>query len=295
MAIAENALTDKRLAPVLEAVAKEMARRSVAIGDPSSAPASLQIKREENVKRVVQVYWTPFQAEVPGSSVGLHLNIEKPTKHWVEGYFSPDGASWVFCFHTRSDGDYQLAYYRQNNDYELAVQEFFDLASWYALVPCDLTWDDVKTGIGPEVGWTDAHTVAAGGGGEELDKAITESLKKSTIVWLRWNDSSGTERTMPVWYIQQDNRLYVVSGERQQTVPNARELKRASVIVRWKGHGNAQVADLQADVRVVPHGPDWDTIAEKLAEKRLNTPGAPEDLAARWRDEADILELTLHQ
>lgn len=292
MAITESDL-NQRVSPILDSVAAAMARRSVALG--GSGAARLEIRREESVQRVVKVYWTPFQANIPGVSVGLHLNIDKPTKHWVEGYISPDSDSWIFCFHERAvDGEYQLAYYRQQKDWKVAVEEFFDLASWYALVPCDLTWKDVSATALPEAGWTDEHSVRAGGGGGELDKAITESLKKSTIVWLRWTDGDGKERTMPIWYIQQDNKLYVVSGERQQTVPNARTLRRANVIVRWKGHGNSQVADLQADVRVVPHGPDWDAIAEKLAEKRLNTPGAPEDLASRWRDECDILELTLH-
>jgi hypothetical protein len=293
MAIAQGSL-DERLSSILEAVAQAMARRSIAIGDEKGGPAPMSIVREENVTRLVQVYWTPFQAEIPGVSVGLHLNIEQPTKHWVEGYISPRGASWIFCFHTRGDGEYQLAYYRQQNDWRVAVEEYFDLAAWYALTPCDLTWDSVTCTIDPAVGWTEGHTVMAGGGGEALDKEVADSLKKSTIVWLKWADTSGAERTMPVWYIQQNDKLYLISGERQQTIPGIRELRRASVIVRWRGHANAQVAELQADVRLIGPGPEWDAIAEKLAEKRLNTPGAPEDTAARWRDECDLIELTLH-
>jgi hypothetical protein len=64
------------------------------------------------------------------------------------------------------------------------------------------------------------------------------------------------------------------------------------VILRWKGK-NAQVAEIPADVRIVPQGPEWDTLAEKIAEKRLNIPGLPEETARRWRDECEILELTL--
>lgn len=291
MAIAQSSL-DSKLSPILETVASELARRGVTVGSTEGAKARMEIRREEEVRRVVQVYWTPFQATIPGTSVGLHVNIDQPTKHWVEAYITPTGQSWIFCFHERAvDGQYQLAYYRQQADWRVAIEEFFNLTAWYALTPCDLTWADVKCSVGEGVPWTETHDIAANAGGE-LDKSIQESLKKSTIVWLRWNDSDGQERTMPVWFIFQDNKIYLVSGERQQTVPNARSLRRADVIIRWKGHGNARVAELPVDVRVVPLGPEWDPIAEKLAEKRLNTPGAPEDLARRWRDECDILELT---
>jgi hypothetical protein len=46
-------------------------------------------------------------------------------------------------------------------------------------------------------------------------------------------------------------------------------------------------------VRVLEPGPEWDEVAEKVAEKRLNIPGLPEDTARRWRDECTLLELTL--
>jgi hypothetical protein len=65
------------------------------------------------------------------------------------------------------------------------------------------------------------------------------------------------------------------------------------VILRWKGQ-NSSVAELPANVRVIEgNDPDWDEIAGRVAEKRLNIPGLPEDTADRWRDECVILELTL--
>lgn len=283
--------TEQRLAPILEAVAAELGRRGITIGDPSSSNARLHVRREESVCRVIKVYWTPFQADIPGVSIGLHLEIDKPTKHWVEAYISPESVSWIFCFHERPvDGEYQLAYYQQTADPVKAVKDFFDLASWYTLTPTDVTWRDVMCAIDSETGWSEAHNLDAAGA--ELDKSIQESLKKSTIVWLRWRDSEDQERTMPVWFVFQDGKLYVISGERQQTVPDAERLRRAEIIIRWKGHGNARVAELPVDVRIIRPGPEWDPIAEKLAEKRLNTPGAPEDTARRWRDDCVILELT---
>ena len=69
-------------------------------------------------------------------------------------------------------------------------------------------------------------------------------------------------------------------------------MRECDVTIRWKGK-NAQVAELNASVRALVPGPEWDEIAERLAEKRLNIPGLPEDTARRWRDECVILELTL--
>jgi hypothetical protein len=127
----------------------------------------------------------------------------------------------------------------------------------------------------------------------EMDKAIQESLKKSTIIWLRWKDpDTGEERTAPVWFVYYQDKIYVLSGERQQTIPKADRLRAADVILRWKGK-NAQVAELPADVRVVPQSDEWDELAERIAEKRLNIPGVPGDTARRWRDECVILEISI--
>src|SRR3712207_8890093 len=49
----------------------------------------------------------------------------------AEGYVTPTGINWVFCFRERADGDIELAYYEQYQEYELALKGFFDLASWY--------------------------------------------------------------------------------------------------------------------------------------------------------------------
>ncbi len=97
---------------------------------------------------------------------------------------------------------------------------------------------------------------------------------------------------MPVWFVSDQGKLYVLSGERQQTIPDAENLRECEVIPRWKGQ-NARIAEIPASVRVLEPGPEWDAIAEKIAEKRLNIPGLPEDTAKRWRDECVILELTL--
>jgi hypothetical protein len=290
MALTESHLSG-RLTPILDEVARQMSRHGVKTGDPSAAPAEMRIVLEENVKRIIQAYWTPFQAEIPGQSVGLHLEIDKPKLHWVEAYISPTKWSWIFSFHERSDGDVQLAYYQQHEHTDQAVQAFFDIAGWYALTPTDITWPQVVATTGDGITWTEGQAAQAAAG-DELDKAVQEAIKKSTILWIRWRDASGESRTMPVWFVTDQNKIYVLSGEREQTIPGAVDLRDVDVIMRWKGK-NAQVADLPASVRIVPQGPEWDTLAEKIADKRLNIPGVPEDTARRWRDECHILELTI--
>jgi hypothetical protein len=92
---------------------------------------------------------------------------------------------------------------------------------------------------------------------------------------------------------RQAQKIYVLSGERQQLLPGAERIRNCDVILRWKGQ-NAQVAELPASVRVIGgDDPSWTEVANKIAEKRLNIPGLPEETAIRWRDECVILELTL--
>ena len=287
------ALTERdtdRLAPIVRAVQRGVGRQNVAEGDPGSTAATLRITRAADVKRVVQVYWTPFQVEIMGDCVALFLEVAKPRPHWTECYLSPDQRNWILSFFEREDGDVQLAYYEQHETPEAAVEAFFGIAGWYSLTATDTTWADVRYVVAPDLPWeTGRETVAM----TSEDPALQEALKKSTILWLRWDDA-GSEQTMPVWYLydQKVGKIYLVSGERQQTIPGARSLREVDVIFRQKGK-NVQVGDVPARVRVIPPGEEWDAVAEKLAEKRLNIPGLPEDTARRWRDECDILELTL--
>jgi hypothetical protein len=288
MALRET--TTDRFLPIKEEIARALSRRGVRPGDPTKAKGLIRVTSEFSVNRIVQVYWTPFEVSVPGRSIGLHLEVSEPKVHWAECYLSLEYANWVLCFHERADGDIQLAYYEQYEDPIKAVEGFFNLSAWYVLTATDLTWDDVVAQIDDELDWPrHLMTVASA----ETDKAISESLKKSTIIWLRWK-ADGVERTMPVWFVYDNkkDKIYVLSGERQQTIEGAERLREATVILRWKGK-NARVAEIPADVRVLEPGAEWTEVAEKVAEKRLNIPGLPEETARRWRDECTLLELTL--
>jgi hypothetical protein len=289
MALTERRAFD-RLAPILEEVATALARTGIKQGDPEGAKAVLRVERELDVSRVIQVYWTPFEANLPGVSIGLHLEVAEPRVHWAECYLSPEFRNWFFCFHERTDGEIQLAYHRDYLEPGEAARDFFNLAGWYVLTPTDLTWSDVVYTVSPELDLAEhAPRIAA----TPASPAVQEALKKSTIIWLRWV-SDGVVRTMPVWFLydQKAQKVFVLSGERQQTIPGADRLRECDVIFRWKGN-NARVAEVSAAVRALEPGPEWDEVAERIAEKRLNIPGLPEETARRWRDECDILELTL--
>ena len=292
MAVAERPATDKKLAPILEAVAHGIGRSGIKRGE-GSGPAVLNVTLEENIERVVRVYWTPFQAVIPGRSVGLHLDVAEPKAHWCEAYLSPErNCTWVFAFAERPDsGEVQLMHYRQCETWQEGVEAFFEIAGWYTLTATDKAWTDVTYTVAEKLSWPEHNETVAG---EGTSAAITESLKKSTIMWLTYNHD-GEEITRPVWFLYDSkaNRTFVISGERQQILPGAESLRECVATLRWKGK-NAAVAQIPASVTIIqPEDPDWTEVAEKLAEKRLNIPGLPEETARRWREECLILELHL--
>ncbi len=231
---------------------------------------------------------------VPGRSIGLHLEVAEPRVHWGEAYLSNTSRNWVFCFTERDDGEIQLEHYGDYATPVEALRNFFNISSWYVLTATDKTWADVTYLVADDVEWPEYRQTLAST--EATGAAVNESLKKSTICWLRWRTPEGLQ-TMPVWYVydQKVERMYVLSGERQQHIPGAANMRTAEVILRWKGK-NASVAELPAAVSVINgDDPRWDELADKIAEKRLNIPGLPEDTARRWRDECLILELTLQK
>ncbi len=288
MAVTQGAIY-RQLSPIVDEVAVVVGRLGIKRGEAEGAKAVLRIEPEDNVRRIIQAYWTPFEANIMGPSIGLHLEVAEPRVHWAETYLSPIVPSWYFAFAERGDENIELVHYAQYDNTRRALDMFVKLSGWYVLSATELAWEDVVYQVSPELQWTDHHEALAGpftGG------AIQESLKKSTIIWLRWRTADGVERTMPVWYVMDQGKIYVLSGERQQNLPGAAEMTECDVTLRWKGK-NARVAEMPAFVQVMPLGPEWDAIAEKIAEKRLNIPGMPEETARRWRSECVILELTL--
>ncbi len=289
MATTESAL-NPRISALRDAVARAVAGHGIRKQEKSGGPAVLSVKLEQGVRREIKAYWTPFVADIPGPVVSLNLEIREPKLWWSECYLSPDYRNWVFCFSTRPDGDVQLTYYADYATPAEALEGFFDHSGWYLLTPADKDWTEIVYEVEEGLGWDHLETTTVS---FPDHAAIQESIKKSTIIWLRWKDyEDGIERTMPVWFLNDKGTIYVLSGERQQTIPHVEGLKLCDVIFRLKGK-NARVGEVPASVRLLEKGPGWDEIAEKIAEKRLNIPGLPEATAKRWRDTCEILELTL--
>ena len=151
MAVSQPVWVDPRLQDIVELVAHGVARHGVVPGEGASSKGILRIELEDNVKRIIQVYWTGFEADVPDQSIGVHLEVAEPKVHWAEAYLSPYHQNWIFCFHERADGDVQLAHYQQHAKPADAIQAFFDLAGWYVLTATDLTWDDVAYEVSPHL------------------------------------------------------------------------------------------------------------------------------------------------
>jgi hypothetical protein len=235
------------LAPIANEVARHVGRYGLTRGKAEGAKAALRVDVALDVKRTVQVYWTPFVAEVPGRSISLHLEVAEPAVHWGEAYLSPGQRNWVFMFGERPDGEIQLLRYGDYATPDEAIDEFFKFVGWYVLEATDKSWPDVTFEIGDDVPWGSTQDAQA----EVMASAVQESLKKSTIMWLRFSHDGG-EQTLPVWYFfdQKVNKIYVLSGERQQTIPGADQLREVDVILRWKGR-NSSVAELPASVKVI--------------------------------------------
>ncbi|MGH2735682.1 MAG: hypothetical protein ACRDKZ_08880, partial [Actinomycetota bacterium] len=180
MATTESALSAK-LQSIVDQVARAIGRNGIAQGSAQGAKAALRVTLEQDVQRVLQIYWTPFQANVPGRCIGMHLEVADPRPHWAEAYLSPTERNWVFTFFERpGDGDIQLAYYQDYATYQEAIEGFFHHSGWYVLTATDKGWPDVTYEVAPELAWTEHNQAMSGAA---TSPAVQESLKKSTILW----------------------------------------------------------------------------------------------------------------
>ena len=197
----------------------------------------------------------------------------------------PSTATGSFASTSGTTATSQLAHYRDYATPSEAIEGFVDIAGWYTLAPDDLSWSDVVYEVGPGIELTDHLRMIAGGA---TTTAMQESLKKSTILWLKWNTAGG-EQTMPVWFLYdaKTGKIHVLSGERQQTIPGAELLREVTVVLRWKGK-NSQVAEIPADVRVLEPGAgmgrDRREDRGEAAQHPGTTGGHREAVAGRVRD-----------
>jgi hypothetical protein len=127
----------------------------------------------------------------------------------------------------------------------------------------------------------------------KLPKETEDGLRKSDVIWVGTR-VNGDRRMAPVWFAYKDGRIYLLSCRdtslQEQTVPGVPEAKELVVVTRRKGR-DTSLEEFTAAQRTL-EGPEWETAAKLLVDRRRSRVGPPNDSLSRWRGSCDIVELT---
>ena len=100
-----------------------------------------------------------------------------------------------------------------------------------------------------------------------------------------------TERQQPAWYVQQGDRVYVLTGPSEQQIAGLANASTVEIVARSKEH-RSQVSRVPATARVVPgDDPLFERVAQAGLGRRLNLPDG-EAALERWRATCTLVELT---
>jgi hypothetical protein len=306
---------------IKERIAARLSDNQIPQGDGSAG--SLVIALARRATRTFRAHWTGFKIFYPSRVVVLQARLADGSL-WSEGFISPDQPSWVLAFRkephaSRGSGGprpddqvappqaleiaaeqrRQLIESGQATTEELirmedyddpmeAVDAFFSYTTLYVLKAADKDWSQFGYAADPSIQWDEELLSSAS---KLFDEAIDESLKKSDILWLR--PDTDPSRSIPCWYLYtRDKKLFVLSGEREQMIPDARGVREVSVITRWKGR-DARMSEFDAGVRAITGAEraEFDDIARQLIAKRQSVRESTEETMARWLRECVILEL----
>lgn len=120
---------------------------------------------------------------------------------------------------------------------------------------------------------------------------VDAALSKGTIAWLGLRDEKGRETTKPVWFGYERGLVYVLEGPGEQVIPGLRNASSGRLLVRSK-EKQSLVGEMDCSIRVLPKGPEWDTIArDVLVGRRLNLTDG-ERATERWKRTCEIYALT---
>jgi len=125
--------------------------------------------------------------------------------------------------------------------------------------------------------------------GVVVDAAET-ALKKGSICWLTIPQADGGPVTRPAWYVQQGRKLFVLSGETEQQLPNLEAAETVTITVRSKEIQSA-IGEMEADVRPVTDEEEFERIAALGLGTRLNLHDGDGALE-RWKRNCRLFELT---
>ena len=123
-----------------------------------------------------------------------------------------------------------------------------------------------------------------------LLEASETALKKGSILWLSIPQQDGTTVSRPAWYVQQGPKLFVLTGEGEQQLPNLEHCDVVRMTVKSK-EIKAAIGEMDAEVRVVDDPEEFERIAGLGLAERLNLPDGQQALQ-RWTETCRMVELT---
>lgn len=149
--------------------------------------------------------------------------------------------------------------------------------------------------------------IEAGRGGDPkvaAQETFKKAVSKGDILWLSvpqpapaqrsWLERKkpvGAEHAQAVWFVYEDDKVYVLNGPGEQQVPNLPNVERVTIIARSKDH-RSEVSKIPATVRTVDPSEDvWERVMKTAVTNRLNLPDMDQAIE-RWRATCVLLELT---
>jgi len=127
---------------------------------------------------------------------------------------------------------------------------------------------------------------------QKLPKETEEGLRKSDVIWVGTR-VNGHKRMAPVWFAYKDGKIYLLSCRdpeaSEQTVPGVPDANELVVVTRRKLRDTA-LQEFTAAQRLL-EGPEWETAAKLLVDRRRSRVGPPDESLSRWRGKCDIVEL----
>ena len=120
--------------------------------------------------------------------------------------------------------------------------------------------------------------------------AAEVALKKGSICWLTIPQQDGSQLSRPAWYVQQGPKLFVLTGETEQDLPNLEHCDIVTVTVKSKDI-KATIGEMEADVRVVTDADEYERIAALGLGTRLNLRDGDGALE-RWKQHCKLVELS---
>lgn len=130
---------------------------------------------------------------------------------------------------------------------------------------------------------------------QKLPKDVEDSLRKSDVIWVGI-ESDGRDRAIPVWFVYQQGKIYVLhasEGSGEQVIPGLPDASELIVVTRMK-YRDTRSNRFSASVRLIPpESPEFDQLAAPLADRRRDRHGPPQDAVKKWRSASCMIaELT---